>query len=755
MVEYEIPFVCLIFTTMISIIFFTKKKVELEENFYFRNVLIFTLLVNITNFISHYGASIYLVDTVNCWYTEVFATINKIGSWFIVIISFNVMSYIFYISFEKYRKKFLRNKYINNIIFIIIGILIAILDFKVIKKGTITSGEGTAVILTFVLVFLNLITAFVVSLFNVKKYDKRYNSIYIIIPLILLLGVFVMFHPEFNIYDLILCLLCYLMYFTIENPDVKMLEQVDLAREHAEKANAAKTDFLSNMSHEIRTPLNAIVGFSEAINEEKDLDSAKNDAKDIILAANNLLEIVNGILDISKIEANKMEIVEKDYNPTELFENIAKLIAPRIGEKPIELNIDIAKDLPPCLYGDSGKVKQITTNILTNAVKYTEKGSINYSVSCVNLKNESSLVISVEDTGRGIKPEQIDKLFTKFERLEEDRNTTLEGTGLGLAITKKLVEMMGGKIVVQSVYGSGSKFTVYLKQKINHRLQHPNYQKDKEANLIKDFTGNRVLVVDDNVLNLKVAERLLKNYNLDIIQAKSGFECIDMIANKQEFDLILMDDMMPKMTGTETFKKLKDDITFKIPVVILTANAIEGMKTKYIEKGFDDYLSKPIEKPELERVLNKFLSKKEGIKQPENTLSQEPKITEPTESNDINLNTKEYLESQGIDVDHGIELLGDIEMYNTIMEDFIKEMSVRLPKLQEFKDKSDMPNYAILVHAIKSDCKYLGIMDLAEHNYQHELKSKENDIKFVNSDYNNLIEDINKYLEICKKYLNK
>ena len=215
MIEYEIPFVCLIFTTMISIIFFSKKKIELEENYYFKNILIFTLLVNICNFVSHYGASIYLVDTVNNWYANLFAIMNKIGSWFIVIITFNVMSYMLYISFEKYRNNFKFYKMINNIFYIIFGILIMSLEFNVIKEGAITSGNGSSVSLAFGLVFFSLIIAIIVALANIKVYDKRYMSIYIIIPLIIGLGFFVMFHPEFNIYDLILCLLCYLMYFTI------------------------------------------------------------------------------------------------------------------------------------------------------------------------------------------------------------------------------------------------------------------------------------------------------------------------------------------------------------------------------------------------------------------------------------------------------------------------------------------------------------------------------------------------------------
>ncbi len=771
MIEYEIPFVCLIFTTMISIVFFSKRKVELEENYYYKNVLIFTLLVNISNFISHYGASIYLVDTVDNWYANVFSLINKIGSWFIVIITFNVMSYVLYISFKKYREKFKIYKMVNNIMYLITGILILSLDFTVIKEGAITSGEGSSVILTFALVFINLISAIIVALINVKKCDKRYLSIYIIIPLIIGLGLFVMFHPQFNIYDLILTLLCYLMYFTIENPDVKMIEELELAKNQAEKANHAKTDFLSSMSHEIRTPLNAIVCFSECVLSSNTLEEAKENSADIINASKTLLEIVNGILDISKIESGKLEINNSSYKAKELLENVATLVRPRMEEKGLDFQISISEDIPEVLYGDHSNLKKIITNLLSNASKYTEHGFVKYSVSCINNNNICRLIITVEDSGRGIKEENISKLFTKFQRLDEDRNTTIEGTGLGLAITKKLLELMGGKIVVQSRYGEGSKFTAIVDQKIEI-IKNLNIAPIEVITKSKDVSGKKVLIVDDNTLNLKVASKLLEKYKLNIETVDSGLACIEKINSGSIYDMILMDDMMPKMSGVETLNELKKQSNFTTPVIALTANAISGMKEKYISCGFNDYLAKPINKTELETIVYKYLNttgstktninfgelpkevyqigSKGGLIVPDNPDNKE-NSNNSSITVDVSNDKEQILKDNDIDYQKGIELLGDISMYQETMKDFLNGINERISNLEKYQN--DMNSYAIEVHALKSDSKYLGFTKLAEIAYDQELRSKENNQRYIISNYSQLKEEVSRVCDVCKKYL--
>lgn len=622
---------------LILILFFSKERIKSEETKLY-SFMIISSFVDVLLVLTALFIGIYKIDSSTI---PLIIFINKIDMIHYILWPTLMFLYIFYITYHELNKykKILKVVSIIDIIAIFVSLFLP-LDIINNSNGMGIGGIGTNYIYSIaVLYFLAIV---LILLLNYKKiFNKKYLPIFSLLVLMAIAVIVRYINQTLIVIPSIIVYTNMIMYFTIENPDIKLLNEVEAARDKAEKANAAKTDFLSSMSHEIRTPLNAIVGFSEAIQDEEDLASAKQDAKDIILASQNLLEIVNGILDISKIEANKMEITNCDYSIIEECQTIYKLIKPRIGEKPIEFIMNVAPDIPNTLYGDKGKIKEIITNLLTNAVKYTEKGTITFDISCINKNNNSTIIISVEDTGRGIKPEKIDKLFTKFERLDEDRNTTLEGTGLGLAITKRLVEMLNGKIIVQSVFGSGSKFTVYLPQIISANQKTETIK--KENNL--DLSTKKVLVVDDNDLNLKIAERLLKKYNLQIETCKSGYECLDKINNNQKYDLIFMDDMMPKTSGTETLHILKDNPDFKTKVIVLTANAIEGMKEKYIEDGFNDYLAKPIEKEELERILRHYLNSEIESA----NFAPLPKELYQIDDNVIKkLNSKEFIENKKV-----------------------------------------------------------------------------------------------------------
>ena len=439
---------------------------------------------------------------------------------------------------------------------------------------------------------------------------KKLLPIVLLVVLGTIVGIVQKMHPELLLMTGIDTVVTFIMYFTIENPDMKMIEQLNIARDQADKANNAKSEFLSSMSHEIRTPLNAILGFSQALSEEDLPPQAKDEVKDVMMASETLLDIVNGILDISKIEANKLEIVNTEYSIKQIFDELVALSKARLGEKPLDFKYSLDESIPKYFYGDKVRVKQVILNLLTNAIKYTHEGWIDFKVTGIKQGEVCRLIIAVEDSGIGIKPESIDKLFSKFERLDIEKNNTIEGTGLGLAITKKLVDLMGGKIVVQSVYGQGSKFTIALDQKIveNPTLDLENTEGVNNTEFKElDLTNKRLLIVDDNKVNLKVAARLLQDYHAIVDTLDSGQACIDKINMGASYDLIFMDDMMPKMGGVETFHKLKEISDFNTPVIALTANAISGMREKYLSEGFSDYLSKPIDKTELNKLLNKFL----------------------------------------------------------------------------------------------------------------------------------------------------
>lgn len=743
---------------LIGVAYFCKKKVDTLENRIYSSLIV---IIFITLILDCFSVSLGLI------YPDFYLT-NLFGKLYLISILawvFVFTYYIFVISFHKDENNIIIDKssnvylyfrkyfYLFLLLFVIAGCIVFVAPLNVYGDGKIMYTYGPSAIFSYSFAAICIIFWVIFIVLNIKRVGfKKYIPVFAFVVVAGIAAVIQSSFPQYLLVTAAATFITILTYFTIENPDIKIIEQLQLAKEQADKANQAKTDFLSSMSHEIRTPLNAIVGFSDCICHADTLEEAKDNAKDIVNASNTLLEIVNGILDISKIEAGKLEIVNSPYDAKELFSSLAKLIKPRMNEKGLDFQVYIAPDLPKVLYGDHANVKKVVTNILSNASKYTDKGFVRYEVNCVNNGNRCRLIISVEDSGRGIKKENIDKLFTKFQRLEEDRNTTIEGTGLGLAITKQLVELMGGKVIVHTVYGEGSKFTIILDQPIEKESA---LQKVQGPNLTHlDLTGVKILVVDDNTLNLKVSTKLFERYHAMIECVDSGFRCLEKIQAGEKYDIILLDDMMPKMSGVETLKKLKQLPNFSTPVVVLTANAITGMREKYISDGFNDYLAKPIEKDEMIRVFASILHLDD-----EDT----EKLFDTTELLDMgddafNSSTsgevynEDYLRSHGVDIDHALDLLGDMEMYHMTLHDYLDEIDGKVEQLKKYLDVHDMPNYAILVHSMKSDAKYLGFMSYADICYQHELKSKENDYSYCVEHFSELKNELQKYLDVVREY---
>ena len=765
-----LPFVALLLEILLIVIFFSNERDDNSET----KTYSYLLLVNFIDIIISIASYIYAKKVGDPF---VIGLLQKVYMSLLVLLTVYINCYnIKLIKFKPNVEKFLIKAY--HLSFFIITIICFLLPLNVVNYGNVLDGHGLAydVVLISIIMYLASIIIFAIIIFkkNIREFKK--NIPFACLIVFYIISIFLrQYFPNVMFENFLFSYIFIIMYFTIENPDLKMLKEVTIAKNQAERSNRAKSDFLSSMSHEIRTPLNAIVGLSEDIASyrEKVPKEVVEDTEDIRNASQTLLEIVGNILDINKIEAEKMEIVENPYRLKDEITRMCKVTATRIGDKHIDFKLNIAEDIPYELIGDKVHVKEIINNLLSNSIKYTEQGQINLNVKCVNdyFNNISNIIITCQDTGRGIKSEYINKLFTKFERLDIERNTTAEGTGLGLAITKALVEMMGGKINVQSQFGQGTIFMVQIKQKIS-KISAPMTEKElldtakilynnknsSESNLqstnIGSYAGKRVLVVDDNKLNIKVAIRALKNFDLLLDECNDGQECLNKINSGEKYDLILMDIMMPNMSGETALVELKKNKSFDTPVIALTADAIAGAKEKYINVGFVDYIAKPFSREQIKEKLDLVFAN--SI----NEVVQENKSEEVLGQNAIeNLKIEEYNENyllkNGIDYKKGLEILGDLDTYKEMVSDWFKECHSKFEEMRVFKQNKDMSNYAILVHSLKSDSKYFGFNKLAELSYEHELKSKENNLEFINNNFEELEKEFIVIINIIEKYLTR
>ncbi len=507
----------------------------------------------------------------------------------------------------------------------------------------------------------------------------------------------------------------------------------------AETANEAKSNFLANMSHEIRTPINTVLGMNEMILRESEDNTILYYAKNIKSAGKSLLNLINDILDFSKIEAGKTEITPVEYNLADLLGDVLVLMQSRAYDKGLSFNIDFNPEIPEKLYGDEGRIRQVITNLLSNAIKYTKEGGV---VFCVGYKKDPDndqnvcLEVSVSDTGSGIKKEDMHRLFTKFERIDEKSNRNIEGTGLGLSITQSLLELMGSSLKVESEYGKGSVFSFELRQRVvswNPMGDYRKFSSEFESGLEEDqqnfsAASARILAVDDNPMNLVVFTNLIKHTRAQVDTAGSGDEGLKKLSERK-YDLIFLDHMMPDKDGIETLRELKeqkDNPNVDTPAICLTANAISGAKEQYISAGFDDYLSKPIDPILLDKCLLGHLPENK-IEMEENAGNRDDDEMESAEIGILlNLRKKQIL-----DVDTGLKNNGTARAYLSILLMYYRSIESRAEEIEQLYRSNDLKNYTIQVHALKSSSRIVGLMELGEKAQKLESAAKSADVTYV------------------------
>lgn len=532
------------------------------------------------------------------------------------------------------------------------------------------------------------------------------------------------------------------------------IEEIKRVREQAEQANIAKSAFLANMSHEIRTPMNAIVGLSDIIMEESRGRKVYEYACDIKSASRNLLALINDILDLSKVEAGKMELVPTEYHVISLADEVLSMMEVVASQRGLCLKKEYDMSIPCCYLGDEGRIKQILINILNNALKFTKKGYVAFSVTARQGDREDLEILSfrIEDTGCGIREENLKEIFDNFKQVDSRRNRAVEGTGLGLSITKRLIDLMQGTIQVESVYGEGTTFTIEIPQKIvdNRPLSEvPAVEKQKEE-ILNRFTVKdcRVLVVDDNRVNRKVAATFLKTYGLEIDEAESGVAAIALV-HKTLYDIIFMDHMMPEMDGIETVQRIRSQCgdNGKKPIIIaLTANAMEGVREIFLNNGFQDFITKPLDRQSLHTVLLKWISEEKRIK--EETSIEADNIAE-------NDTVESQVKIEGIEIEEILERYPDgLEDYFALLDLYCLDGKRKQIVLRELWEKHDYKNYGIEVHGLKSASANVGAMAISRSAKEQEMAVDRGDIAYVDAHAEQLLMAYATQIDHISQFLN-
>lgn len=599
--EFEIPLVSLIFILILNIVYFSKKRADLEENKPYKVILISSLIVAAIDTVIHIICSANTFESIVNNYYTLLNYLNKILSSLFSVIFSNLFFYTLLITYDKVRKNPKKISTILIIANIVFSVIMLFTNIKLVDAKVATNVTGATTMLGYVMVAIMLTGSLLVALTNIKKLDKRYLPIFIVFLLLVILYFFSLLIPGMIIYDLILALMCYIMYFTIENPDMKMLDEVHKAKVISDNANEEKTLFLYNMTNEIRGITKDIDKETDNIldetdNKKIDVEEINNSARNIKGSTAKFTTMTNEILDISSIDSASVRIYNEKYNIKRLLKELVGIYKPKAQNKNLDFRVSIASDIPEYLYGDGINLKKVLTIILDNSIKYTNNGYIEFNINTIIKGDIVRLIISVEDSGIGMKAEDINKIFTKKQEREDNHNLNNN-----LYNAKRLITLMNGTIVPSSSYGSGTTIKIILDQKYDTI--------DTDINKYDNiYDKKKVLLIDDSPSSEKLFNKILSGTNIELTSVKLGKEGLEKIRNKEKYDLILLDEELEPQNGHIIMRKLLEIRNFNTKVILLTKDNKYDYDDSYLQEGFTDYIIKSSDKEEILNKMNKYLS---------------------------------------------------------------------------------------------------------------------------------------------------
>lgn len=750
MIRMEIA--CFFVIAFMSAIYFSAKREKTKLHKVFSLFLVMSMFHLIFD-----GLTVYTVnhlDSIPLWINDVF---HRLFMGTMIILFYLAYLYIVLLIEDDTNKKIHSSNFGKIVLGIaMVGMVFLPITYIETEDGNYSYGMLAYTLYVVLAVFLLLILS-VFCRYWKKINTKKKNVIALAMTIELLVMLFQAIYPLALISGMGMMLVGLSFYLTMENPDIALVQQVRKEKQKADEANAAKSTFLSHMSHEIRTPMNAIVGMTDIMLRTDLTEEQREYLTNIKSSGNALVSLINDILDISKIEAGKMELVEEAYEIESILSDIRMIIQNRIGNKPVKLLYEI-DDIPSRLYGDGLRIRQIMINLLNNAVKFTEEGHVKLSIKKESQTEEGvMLFISVSDTGQGIKEEDLKRLFGAFEQVDTRKNKGKEGTGLGLAISSEFIGMMGGKLEVKSTYGVGSEFYFRIYQKIA-TTNEESWEKIEEN---MNFTASeaKILVVDDNEMNRKVAVGLLAPLQMQIDLADNGKTALAMIKEKK-YHMVFMDHMMPIMDGIEATKLLREmeDSYYKeLPVIALTANAMKEAQRLFIEAGMNGFVAKPIDMKEMCRTIRKWLPEHLIIEQTEEESIPEKEgnsiLEEMTFSEQFPESKKqEEIQLEGIDTKEGIKNSGTRELFVSLLGDFYKLIDVKSLKIEKCIGDGLIKDYTIEVHALKNTARMIGAMELSEQFWQLEQLGNAKNIEEICKKTPEVLALYRSYKDVLKPY---